>query len=175
LVEYFGSRPQVQERFTEQLQKAMQHLLEIQDVAVVVDGVHFCVRSRGIKDSSSVTRTSALGVKFFECHKAREEFFSSIPSIRDFKLESKLSKVVMHNTKLDTDYYYRRTVERIKELEFHLAEATRKGKSTFIIKSSIEINLHLITILAPYRPTTVEEVRSLQQATNNQKTALAVS
>ena len=86
LVEYFGSRPQVQERFTEQLQKAMQHLLEIEDVAVVVDGVHFCVRSRGIKDSSSVTRTSALGGRFLSDQKAREEFFQSIPSIRDFKL-----------------------------------------------------------------------------------------
>jgi GTP cyclohydrolase I len=86
LVDYFGSRPQVQERFTEQLQKAMQQIMEIEDVAVVVDGVHFCVRSRGIKDSSSVTRTSALGGRFLSDAKAREEFFNSIPSIRDFKL-----------------------------------------------------------------------------------------
>jgi GTP cyclohydrolase I len=86
LVDYFGSRPQVQERLTEQVQKCLQYLLETEDVAVVIDGVHFCVRSRGIKDSSSVTRTSALGGKFLECPKAREELFNSIPSIRDFKL-----------------------------------------------------------------------------------------
>lgn len=86
LVEYFGSRPQVQERLTEQVQKAMCHLLGIEDVAVVADGVHFCVRARGIKDGTSVTRTSALGGKFLEDPKVREEFFSSIPSLKDFKL-----------------------------------------------------------------------------------------
>lgn len=86
LVEYFGARPQVQERFTEQLQKCMQHLMEIEDVAVVVDGVHFCVRSRGIKDSSSVTRTTALGGRFKNDAATRQEFFASIPSLQDFKL-----------------------------------------------------------------------------------------
>jgi GTP cyclohydrolase I len=86
LVDYFGSRPQVQERFTEQVQKAMQHLLNIEDVAVVVDGAHMCVRTRGIKDPNSVTRTSALGGKFFTSSATRQEFFSSIPSLRDFKL-----------------------------------------------------------------------------------------
>lgn len=86
IVEYFGARPQVQERFTEQVQKCMQHLMEIEDVAVVVDGVHFCVRSRGIKDSASVTRTSALGGRFKEDASTRQEFFASIPSLQDFKL-----------------------------------------------------------------------------------------
>lgn len=86
LAEYFGARPQVQERYTEQLQKCLEHLLATKDVAVVVDGVHFCVRSRGIKDSSSVTRTSALGGRFKEDAETRQEFFSSIPSISDFKL-----------------------------------------------------------------------------------------
>jgi GTP cyclohydrolase I len=86
LVEYWGSRPQVQERLTEQIQKSMCELLDTDDVAVVVDGVHFCVRSRGIKDSSSVTRTSALSGKYLDDPKVREEFFNSIPSIRDFKL-----------------------------------------------------------------------------------------
>lgn len=86
LVDYWGSRPQVQERLTEQIQKSMCELLDIKDVAVVLDGVHFCVRSRGIKDSSSVTRTSALGGSYLSDSKVREEFFNSIPSIRDFKL-----------------------------------------------------------------------------------------
>jgi GTP cyclohydrolase I len=86
LVDYWGSRPQVQERLTEQIQKSMCELLEIEDVAVVIDGVHFCVRSRGIKDNSSVTRTSALGGKYRQNSQVREEFFSSIPSMSDFKL-----------------------------------------------------------------------------------------
>ena len=86
LVEYFGSRPQVQERLTEQIMKSMQSLLGIEDVAVVIDGVHFCVRARGIKDSSSVTRTLALGGAFKNDIATRSEFMSSIPSIADFKL-----------------------------------------------------------------------------------------
>ena len=86
LVDYFGSRPQVQERLTEQIQLKMCELLGVENVAVVIDGVHFCVRSRGIKDSSSVTRTTALGGLYKSDSKVREEFFSSIPGMRDFKL-----------------------------------------------------------------------------------------
>lgn len=86
IVDYFGARPQVQERLTEQIQKTMCELLEIEDVAVVIDGVHFCVRSRGIKDSSSVTRTASLGGIFKDDSTARAEFFNTIPKIADFKL-----------------------------------------------------------------------------------------
>lgn len=86
LVEYYGSRPQVQERLTNQIQAKMIELLETEHVAVVIDGVHFCVRSRGIKDSSSITRTSALSGVFKDDPKARQEFFNSIPSIADFRL-----------------------------------------------------------------------------------------
>ena len=86
IVDYYGSRPQVQERLTEQIMRAMQELLGVKDVAVVVDGVHFCVRARGIKDSNSVTRTAALGGKFREDHTVRSEFMNAIPKIADFKL-----------------------------------------------------------------------------------------
>ena len=86
IVEYFGSRPQIQERLTEQIMKTMQNLLDTDHVAVVIDGVHFCVRARGIKDSSSVTRTLALGGAFKKDSATRAEFITSIPSISDFKL-----------------------------------------------------------------------------------------
>jgi len=86
IVEYFSARPQVQERLTEQVQKALCEILEIEDVAVVIDGVHFCVRARGIKDSSSVTRTTSLGGKFLTDPTVRSEFFSNIPKLADFKL-----------------------------------------------------------------------------------------
>jgi GTP cyclohydrolase I len=86
IVDYFGARPQVQERWTEQVQQCLKELLGTEDVAVVIDGVHFCVRSRGIKDSSSVTRTTSLGGVFLSDPDVRKEFLSSIPSIGDFKL-----------------------------------------------------------------------------------------
>ena len=86
IVDYFGNRPQVQERLNEQIQKYLSHVLETRNVAVVIDAVHFCVRARGIKDSSSVTRTASLGGIFKNTPEARAEFFSTIPKIEDFKL-----------------------------------------------------------------------------------------
>lgn len=86
IVEYFGARPQVQERTTEQIQKCLSEILDTEDVAVVIDGVHFCVRSRGIKDSSSVTRTASLGGRYKNDAITRSEFFGTIPNIADFKL-----------------------------------------------------------------------------------------
>jgi len=86
LVDYFGSRPQVQERLTEQVQKTLAHLLETPDVAVIIDGVHFCVRARGIKDGASVTRTTALGGVYLQDMAVRKEFLDSIPTLGEFKL-----------------------------------------------------------------------------------------
>lgn len=86
LVDYFGSRPQVQERLTEQIQKYICHIMETENVAVVIDGVHFCVRARGIKDSSSVTRTASLGGVFRSDPSVRSEFFNNVPKLEDFKL-----------------------------------------------------------------------------------------
>ena len=66
LVEYFSKRPQVQERLTMQIGKALQTVLQTQDVAVYMDAKHLCVASRGVKDDSSNTITSFYGGKFQE-------------------------------------------------------------------------------------------------------------
>ena len=66
LVEYFSKRPQVQERLTMQVGKALQTVLQTQDVAIVMDAKHLCVASRGVKDDSSNTITSFFGGKFQE-------------------------------------------------------------------------------------------------------------
>jgi len=62
LVEYFSKRPQVQERLTMQIGKALQTVLQTQDVAVMMDAKHLCVSSRGVKDDSSNTITNFLAV-----------------------------------------------------------------------------------------------------------------
>ena len=64
LVEYFSKRPQVQERLTMQVGKALQTVLQTQDVAIMMDAKHLCVSSRGVKDDSSNTITSFFGGKF---------------------------------------------------------------------------------------------------------------
>ena len=75
IVEYFSKRPQIQERLTEQIFHALQYILETEDVAVMIDAQHFCVRSRGVEDAGSSTVTSKLGGGFKTDPAARAEFY----------------------------------------------------------------------------------------------------
>lgn len=72
IVEYFAKRPQVQERLTIQVVKALQKALNTQDVACVIDAKHLCVNSRGIKDVDSSTVTAEFGGKFQDQNIKRE-------------------------------------------------------------------------------------------------------
>lgn len=76
VVEYFSKRPQIQERLTEQVYHALQYILGTDDIAVVIDAQHFCVKSRGVEDVGSRTITSKLGGKFKIDPTARQEFLS---------------------------------------------------------------------------------------------------
>ena len=76
IVEYFAKRPQIQERLTEQVYHALSFILETKDVAVMIDGNHYCVKSRGVEDTGSSTITSRLGGGFKSDHKARAEFIA---------------------------------------------------------------------------------------------------
>lgn len=79
IVDYFAKRPQIQERLTLQIHQALCEILETQDVAVVTDAMHSCVKTRGIKDVTSMTRTSKLSGVFKEDTSHRVEFMNSIP------------------------------------------------------------------------------------------------
>lgn len=85
IVHYFARRPQIQERLNIQIADKLIELLGTDDVAVVVDAIHTCVRTRGIQDVSSITRTATLRGSFQE-GKEREFFLSSIPRSIEFKL-----------------------------------------------------------------------------------------
>lgn len=74
IVRFFAQRPQVQERLTEQVRVALQTLLETDDVAVSMNAVHYCVKSRGVMDSNSSTRTTSLGGVFKADAATRAEF-----------------------------------------------------------------------------------------------------
>ena len=77
IVDYFAKRPQVQERLTMQVVKALQKALGTDDVACVIDAKHLCVNSRGIRDIQSSTVTSEFGGKFRE-KETKREFLSYI-------------------------------------------------------------------------------------------------
>lgn len=64
LVQYYAKRPQVQERITVQVAEALKKAIGTEDVAVVIDAVHMCVTSRGIKDTNSSTITAQYSGKF---------------------------------------------------------------------------------------------------------------
>ena len=74
IVAFFAQRPQIQERLTQQVLVALQTLLGTDDVAVSIKAVHFCVRARGIMDSSSKTTTTSLGGVFKSQGDTRREF-----------------------------------------------------------------------------------------------------
>lgn len=74
IVRFFAQRPQVQERLTQQILVALQTLLETDDVALEINAMHYCVKSRGVMDSDSSTRTSAFGGVFKNDKGVRAEF-----------------------------------------------------------------------------------------------------
>ena len=77
IVRFFAQRPQVQERLTRQIMVSLQTLLGTEDVAVVIDAAHYCVKARGVMDATSSTRTSALGGQFRHDERCRAEFLAS--------------------------------------------------------------------------------------------------
>lgn len=76
VVEYFSKRPQIQERLTSQVAAALAFILETDDVAVVINAQHYCVKSRGVEDTGSSTITSHLGGKFRTDPMVRAEFLA---------------------------------------------------------------------------------------------------
>jgi GTP cyclohydrolase IA len=78
IVEFFSQRPQVQERLTQQILVALQTLLGTINVAVSIDATHYCVKARGIKDSNSLTTTTALGGGFKTNPSTRQEFLRTL-------------------------------------------------------------------------------------------------
>ena len=78
IVEYFSKRPQIQERLTEQVYFALQYILETDNIAVVIDAQHYCVKSRGVEDVGSSTVTSKLGGVFKSDPAVRTEFMNIV-------------------------------------------------------------------------------------------------
>ena len=76
IVEYFSRRPQIQERLTEQIYHALSFILETENVAVMIDAKHFCVKSRGVEDTQCSTVTSRLGGIFKAHPEVRAEFLA---------------------------------------------------------------------------------------------------
>lgn len=75
IVQYYASRPQVQERLTIEIRDALIEILQHDDVAVIIEADHLCVASRGIRDTNSMTITEAFSGQF-ENEVVRKELLS---------------------------------------------------------------------------------------------------
>lgn len=77
IVQYYGRRPQVQERMTMQIANELKEALRTENVAVLIEADHLCVMSRGVNDVSSSTITAEYS-GLFEQEQYRREFLSHI-------------------------------------------------------------------------------------------------
>jgi len=80
IAKFFAQRPQIQERYAEQLFYALECILETSNIAIVVSGKHYCVAQRGVEDTSSYTITSKLGGDFKADALLRKEFMDLVNS-----------------------------------------------------------------------------------------------
>ena len=81
ITDLFSQRLQVQERLTNQIAKCLQEVLNPRGVAVVLEGKHFCMLSRGVQKQNSIaTSSSMLGI-FREKESTRNEFLKLIEMI----------------------------------------------------------------------------------------------
>lgn len=77
IVQYFGRRPQVQERMTMQIFNELKTALQTEDVIVVIEAEHLCVSTRGVNDKTSKTTTLEYGGQFGD-PQIRNDFFKMI-------------------------------------------------------------------------------------------------
>lgn len=64
IAHYFSKRPQVQERLTIEIAEYLKSVLNVEDVAVIINAVHLCVASRGINHTGCSTVTQSFHGQF---------------------------------------------------------------------------------------------------------------
>ena len=74
LVDMFARRLQVQERLTTQIAEAIEEALQPRGVAVVIEGVHMCMRMRGVQKQNAGMVTSHVMGAFRTDRATRQEF-----------------------------------------------------------------------------------------------------
>jgi GTP cyclohydrolase I len=78
LVEVYARRLQIQERMTAEIAATLDRVLQPRGVAVVVEGAHGCMTSRGVHQSNATMVTSRMLGAFRDRPETRQEFLSAI-------------------------------------------------------------------------------------------------
>jgi GTP cyclohydrolase IA len=78
LVEVFAKRLQIQERMTAEIANALERVLKPQGVAVVVEAMHTCMTTRGVRKSAATMVTSRMLGIFRDRPATRQEFLAAV-------------------------------------------------------------------------------------------------
>jgi GTP cyclohydrolase I len=78
LVQVYARRLQIQEKMTAEIANTLNRVLAPQGVAVVIEGTHGCMTSRGVCQSGATMVTSRMLGAFRERPETREEFLAAI-------------------------------------------------------------------------------------------------
>jgi GTP cyclohydrolase I len=78
LVEMHARRLQIQEKMTADIADDLERILQPWGVAVLIEGQHFCITSRGVQKINAIMVTSKLTGAFKENPKTRQEFMALI-------------------------------------------------------------------------------------------------
>lgn len=77
VTDFFARRPQVQERLTQQIFVALEHILDTSDIGVVLSCTHYCMKARGSMQHQSKTVTDMMGGRFMTKPELRQEFLQA--------------------------------------------------------------------------------------------------
>lgn len=80
VVEVYARRLQIQEKMTAQIANAIDEALKPRGVGVVIEAVHSCMTTRGVKKDGVSMKTSHMTGLFRKDSKTRHEFFNLISS-----------------------------------------------------------------------------------------------
>jgi GTP cyclohydrolase IA len=78
LVEVYSKRLQIQERMTAEIANTIDRVLNPHGVAVVIEGTHTCMTTRGVHKSQATMVTSRMLGVFRDHAETRQEFLSAI-------------------------------------------------------------------------------------------------
>jgi GTP cyclohydrolase I len=78
LVEVYAKRLQIQERMTAEIANTIDRVLSPHGVAVVIEGTHTCMTTRGVHKSQATMVTSRMLGVFRDNPETRQEFLSAI-------------------------------------------------------------------------------------------------
>jgi len=82
LVQGYAKRLQIQERMTAEIANTLNRVLTPQGVAVVIEGTHGCMTSRGVTQAEATMVTSRMLGVFRDNPETRREFLSAIGASR---------------------------------------------------------------------------------------------